>query len=268
MSSLLFLSCELYKGPPRPYSGLLAYAGETYKLWLPPDFEENRERSITYPLVIALHGRTSLTDHYFQPCIVNDEQQRNEYPCVYVAPNNSDKGFGENAQWIRKLIHRIIEDREYRIDTNRIYIIGFSMGAHGATYMAQDLYSDYAYLTAGIVPVGGGVYEYMRSPELLNNTAMWTNYGLEGDYSQESDYTAAKEYNSSASETVMNDFVSYTGWDNQDYTYFRETRTLTRIDGVDIFKISTYEGMGHSSSPVFKDPPILNWLFDQTLLNR
>ena len=251
-----------------PESGLISTGSDTYKLWLPYDFESDASRSKKYPLLIGLHGGTTLTDHYFQPCIVNDEQQSRDYPCVYMAPNNSNKGFAENAQWIREIIHDLVEDISYQIDTNRIYIIGFSMGAHGTTYMTQDLYSEYGYIAAGIVPMSGGMYSYLTSPEIRNNTAIWTNYGLNGDYSQESDYVEAKIYNNTALESVSSDSVTYTHWDNVEYTHLRETRTLTRTDGVEIFHISTYEGMGHSYSAIFSDTRILNWLFEQSLLQR
>lgn len=249
-------------------SGLHSYGSDTFKLWLPGGFEDEINRGRKYPLVISLHGGTNLTNHYFAPFIVNNEQESLNYPCVFFAPNNSNKKFKENARWIREVIQRMLRDSSFKIDTNRIYIVGFSMGAHGTTYIAQDLYDDYGYITAAIVPTGGGRYDYMISQELRNNTAMWTHYGLAGDFSQESDYNDAKAYNSTAIESVENDSVTYTNWDGVEYTHQRNTRTLTRTDGVEIAKISTYEGMGHSSKGAFSDPKVLHWLFEQSLLNR
>lgn len=250
-----------------PDSGLLSYGDDTYKLWLPYNFEMNFTNE-KYPLVISLHGGTTLTNHYFAPFIVNDEQEKIDYPCLFFAPNNSNKRFAENAGWIREVIHNMIEDESYCIDTNRIYIVGFSMGADGTTYMAQDLYDDYGYITAAIVPSGGGKYYYMSATALRDNTSMWIHYGLDGDYSQASDFSDAKTYNSSAVETVENDSVTYINWDGIEYTHNRETLTLTRSDGIEIAKRSTYEGMGHTSKGAFEDPKVLQWLFEQTLTNR
>ncbi|MDC7220223.1 MAG: hypothetical protein PQJ59_09800 [Spirochaetales bacterium] len=250
-----------------PDSGLLSYGSDTYKLWLPYDFESNFTDE-TYPLIISLHGSTTLTDHYFAPFIVNDDQESIDYPCLFFAPNNSNKTFNyDNAQWIREVIYNMIEDSTYRIDTNRIYIIGFSMGAHGTTYIAQDLYTDYGYVTAAIVPTGGGQYSYMSATELRDNTSMWIHYGLDGDYSQESDYTEAKAYNSTAVETEDTCTVTYTNWAGT-FSHVCETLTLTRTDGIEIAKRSTYDTMGHSSSGAFAGTRVLEWLFEQSLEDR
>ncbi|MCP4131109.1 MAG: hypothetical protein GY754_09025 [bacterium] len=270
--SLLILSCGHGEECPAdrtiPDSGLLDYGTNTYKLWLPYNFENEVNCRRRYPLVIALHGSTTLTDHYYQPCIVgyNDEVQKKAYPSVYFAPNNTNIGFSTNAVWIRELINTIIKNKSYQIDTNRIYIIGFSMGAHGTTYMAQDLYDDYGYIVAGIIPAGGGIYNYITATQVLNKTSMWFHYGSE-DYDQESDYIAAKEYNYTAEESVKNGSITYTSWDQTVYTYPHETKTLTR-NGVALFKITRYLGMGHTAAPVYEDPEVLKWLFNQSLENR
>ncbi len=250
-----------------PDSGLLNYGDDTYKLWLPPGFENAGNCKKKYPLVISLHGGTTLTNHYYQPCIINDEEEFENYPCLFFAPNNAKNKFGaygedevDNARWIRELIHNIIDDENYQVDVNRIYIVGFSMGAHGTTYMAQDIYDDYGYLTAAIIPADGGRFDYITSSEVRDNLSSWFHYG---HYNQESDYLSAKAYYTDSIESMENDSMTYTNWDGNEYTFPRETKTLTK-NGIEIFKISAYEGMGHTDGPVYEDPKVLEWLFDQS----
>ncbi len=253
-----------------PESGLLNDGENTYKIWLPPEFEDYDNCNKKYPLMISLHGSTTLTDHYYQPCIVNDDYEFQEYHCIFFAPNNSNKKFGsynnedDNAGWIRELIYDIVEDENYQIDVDRIYIIGFSMGAHGTTYMTQDLFDDYGYLPAAIIPADGGVFSYITSEEVRDNISSWFHYG---HYNQESDYQDAKNYYVDAVETIDNDSITYTNWDDVEYTYSRETKTLMQ-NGIEIFKISGYEGMGHTDGPVYEDPEVLKWLFKQSVKNR
>lgn len=260
--TILSASCSL-NVDDIPKSGTFSEGSHTYRLWLPPNFEDEYMLRQKLPLVIALHGRTSLTNHYYQPCIVNNQAEYETYPCVYFAPNNSDQGFDDNAAWIRDTINRIILDRRYRIDINRIYIIGFSMGAHGTTYMAQDLYDEYGYLVAGIIPADGGIYNSITSSIVRDNISYWVHYGA---YNQESDYQAAKTYHSSASETIETGSITYSSWNNTTYTYDWETKTLVK-EGIEIFKITKYDGMGHTDGPVYEDPNVLEWLFDQNIQN-
>ncbi len=273
---LLLAGCDLYSGLvlyPPVQEGLVSLEGgaHTYKLSLPEGFGEDGNFMNLYPLVISLHGSTSLTDHYYVVSEVRDA-----YPCVYFAPNNTNLGFGgdlggaDNSAWIRAVIRGIIENRNYKIDRNRIYIIGFSMGAMGTTYMAQDLYTEYGYLTAAIVPAEGGWFGYMKSKEVLDHVCCWFHLGSASPYYDgEADYKEARKYYPGTLEIAAQGRLSYSNsWDPSTvYSYDTATYTLRQAKR-DIFKSTTYAGLGHSAGPVFKDPEVIGWLFDQNLANR
>lgn len=239
----------------------------TYKLLLPDGFEKPDNFMNLYPLVIGLHGSTTLTDHYY---VVNEVKDAE--PCVYFAPNNSNLSFGgdlkgvNNSAWIRETLHSIIKNPNYKIDRNRIYIIGFSMGAHGTTYMAQDLYTEYKYRTAAIVPADGGRFEYITSSEVRDHISSWFHQGA---YSQESDYKNAKAYYPGTMETVRDGHIDYfNSWDPATvYSYDTTVYTLIQAKA-EIFKLTIYEGMGHTSGPVFKDPAVISWLFSKSISDR
>lgn len=244
---------------PEPVDGVITIDSNTYKVWLPSNLEES---SVRFPLVIGLHGSTSLTDVYYNPCLYKTEDMEN-YPCIYIAPNNTNQGFGTGAEWFRQELNTVIHNSKYKVDTNRIYIIGFSMGASGTTSMAQDLYDDYGYLTAGIVPADGGDLSSITSDEVRNHLSSWFHYG---HYSQESDYNIAKSYYVNATETTENGSITYTDWSGTN-SFESITKTLTE-GGVEVFKITQYVGMGHTDGPVYKVSATLDWLFSLDITNR
>ncbi|MBN1499180.1 MAG: alpha/beta hydrolase [Spirochaetes bacterium] len=267
--ALIFISgCDLFqddKSYPPVQEGLVSLDGgtHTYMLHLPDGFRDEKNYMNLYPLVIGLHGSTTSTSSYY----VKNEV-RNAYPCVYFAPNNTNIGFGgSNAAWIREVVHSIIENKNYKIDRNRIYIIGFSMGGMGTTYMAQDLFTDYEYLTAAIVPAEGGMFDYIKSNKVRDHISCWFHIGSASSYyDQEADYKSAKKYYPGTLEIVKTGTFTYSIW-NGTVSYDITSYTLKQIK-TEIFKSTTYAGMGHTDEPVFKNPEVIEWLFNQNTADR
>lgn len=259
---LSLIGCDLFE-PEESYApvqeGLISLDDGThsYKLFLPDGFEDDENYMTLYPLVIGLHGRTSSTTSYY---VVN--QVKDAYPCVYFAPNNTDQGFrGDNAAWIREELHSIIENKNYKIDRSRIYMIGFSMGGWGCTTLPQDLYKDYGYLTAAIVPVDGAYFPYIKSTEVLDNISCWLH---QGTYDLEDDYAYAKAYYSNTLETVVEGSFSYSNswspdtvisYDTTTYTLYQSNRKKTLL--------TIYHDMGHTAGPVFNNPEVVEWIFEK-----
>lgn len=246
--------------------GLISLDGgaHTYMLHLPEGFHDDENFMNLYPLVIGLHGSTTSTSSYY----VKNEV-KNAYPCIYIAPNNTNIGFGgSNAAWIRQEIHSIMENKNYKIDRNRIYIIGFSMGAMGTTYLAQDLYTEYKYLTAAIIPAEGGYFNYIQSDEVRNHISCWFHLGSASQYyDNEADYKSAKEYYPGTLEIKKTGTLSYSNWNGSVTSYNTTDYTLKQVK-TEIFKSTTYTDMGHTDAPVFKNPAVIEWLFNQNLANR
>ncbi len=252
-------------GKPTLDSTALTYnedSSKTYKVQEPWNYYKTYNADREYPLVIALHGWTSLLNHYYAPVILNDDEEAQEYPCFYLAPNHG--GYGSwsetdgDIQWIRDLIEELIS--EYRIDTNRIYIIGFSMGGSGSYYFAEELYADKGLMTAGIIRCAGASNSDLPE-EMAKKIGVWYNYGLSDSSDiltvaeNAFDFIKGLSCYTDASETIVEDTMG--GYDR--------TTSILNMDGIEFFRFSQYTGMGHSSTPVWQDPDLLKWLFYQSL---
>ncbi|MDC7221642.1 MAG: hypothetical protein PQJ59_17045 [Spirochaetales bacterium] len=208
------------------------------------------ERSEKYPLVIALHGYTDSKKVFFTPAIIDNEKQQKQFPCFYFAPNNSNKGWENNTDWIRDLILTMLD--LYPIDINRIYIIGFSWGGSGSFPFAESLFKDCGIIPAAIVRCAGMSRTSLISP-LNEKTSIWYNVGTAD--SERVLTTALGYYNSNRDETteevINEDVIGH---------FSRETRIISEKK-----RISYYIGMGHDYVPVFMDSSVLDWLFVQSL---
>ena len=256
---------EDFSNADKPSVQLLEYRGDsskTYKLLAPWNYHKEHNRSRDYPLVIALHGYTPLTNHYYSPVIIGREVDMKEFPCFYLAPNNSTYGWsGTAAEWIRNLVVELSEN--YRIDTNRIYIIGFSMGGSGSYSFAEELYSEKGLSAAAIIRCAG-----MSKPDLplalASRISIWYNVGLADDANIISMADSAYGY--------MKNLAPYEGakentQDDVSGGYNRTTFTLTK-GNMEFMKLSQFTGLGHDDTPVWKDPYVLRWLFYQSLGKR
>ncbi|MEO8413913.1 MAG: prolyl oligopeptidase family serine peptidase [Ginsengibacter sp.] len=137
---------------------------------LVPDYDTLRK----YPLVIFLHGsgeRGSDNESQLKWGVMNFASDQNmiKYPAIVIAPQCPEKtgwsnfsGKEQTTQMSLKsspskpmeLLMELVQQvkRNLRVDTNRIYITGLSMGGFG-TYDAIERYPD---LFAAAVPVCGG----------------------------------------------------------------------------------------------------------------
>ncbi len=267
--SLLIAGCGL-SAPDQKYPA--AQEGEVYvnggvnryKLILPEGFTDIENFMNVYPLVIALHGKGS-TGYYEVKQVIEGS------PCVYFAPNNGSTSFGgSGGAWIREALHSILENPNYKIDKNRIYIIGFSMGGWGATMMPQDLYTDYGYLTAAIVPVEGGWFSYNKSVEVLDHLSCWFHFGNgSGSAYDAGEYQDAKKAYPHTVETRYDETISYSyDWAPSTVYSWDTTQNILLQGRNEIVRQTVYDGMGHSASPVFMQGEVIEWLFAQNTRNR
>jgi predicted peptidase len=231
---------------------------KTYKLQKPWNYDKPHNAGREYPLIVSLHGSGG---SYYAPCIVGDDEEMQRYPCFFMAPTNGDWGGG--AAWVRTEIETL--KSTYRIDENRLYLMGFSMGGSGSYSFAGGYYTEQGGFFAGIVRLAGQSQTTLPDP-LVEKTSVWYQIGL-NDTSNNRVGIARDAYayyknhsaNGDARETLTTDTVL-----SGSTEYPRSTKTLT-LNGVEIFKLSEYEGMGHDGSLPFRDPGILQWLFSQSL---
>jgi uncharacterized repeat protein (TIGR02543 family) len=256
---------EIFDDEDKPSTQLLSYESDsqTYKLLEPWNYNKAYNSEREYPLVIGLHGSTDYTNVYFMPTIVGDEEEMQDYPCFYLAPNNSSYGWDDEAEWVRDLIEELIDT--YRIDTNRIYILGFSMGGSGSYYFTEDLYDEKGLTVAGIVRCAG-MSNYDLPDAIASRISVWYNYGEADSDTIISTATSAYDfmkdlsYYEGAEETIEEDAGEYGG--------YQTNNTFLSLEDIDFMRLTSYEEMGHEYTPVFENPEVLSWLFSQSLEDR
>jgi len=232
----------------------------SYNLMLPWNYGKDYNAERAYPLLINVVYSGSL--------VAGNTQRMQDYPCFCLDG-------AANSDWVYALVAQLAAD--YRIDTNRIYLAGFSAGGSGSYPFASNLQARQGLTVAGIVRCAGGSNTAL-SAAIAGKTSVWYHVGLSDSYdfgyssgllSQDPEdvrrlsnqayaYAKALESSDGAIETVVTETVS---------GYERTTTTLN-LEGVEIFKRSHYAGMGHTGSPAYNDPQVVEWLFNQHLSNR
>jgi len=223
---------------------------QTLKFTTPWGYNKTENAKRRYPLVVNGNwGEGNLFS----------EDVRKKYPSFYLDFNlHTTESDGAT---LATLIDEAIRTN-YRIDTNRIYLTGFSAGGSGSFKIVRGMLSK-GKLFAGIVRVAGQS-ESVLADEAVNKTSLWYHIGLK-DLPVRIDVARAtymnlkgKTANATAVESITTDNI--TG-------YPRITKTLTK-NGIEIIKMSEYEGLGHEPGPCYKDPALFDWLFSQSIAHR
>lgn len=138
---------------------LLQAAGEImpYRLYVPPAYNGSR----AYPLVVALHGLGGTEDSMFGANYrALPEAEKHGYILVAPLGYRIDGGYGGRGGVATKRqqfseqdvmeVLRLVRER-YKIDDNRIYLMGHSMGAIGTWLLGPK----YPNLWAVLAPISG-----------------------------------------------------------------------------------------------------------------
>lgn len=210
----------------------------TLQLSTPWNYDKPENAARSYPLLLKLPGGDGC-DGKAHPAFVK----------VYetdVADGEALKAFLDEAV------------KTYRIDRNRIYAAGFSVGGSGSYRVAKGFHEDGG-LFAGIFRMAGQS-DFTLPEDVLEKTSVWYHIGT-GDTSvrvqgASEAYAYAKGLASNATAVEASRADTLGGFP-------RTTKTLTK-DGVQVFALSVYDGMGHTSTPA-TDPAVWDWLFSQSL---
>jgi len=207
-----------------------------YRLFRPTGYDERTN----YPLVLFLHGAAGIGDDNARQfnggnavparTLVEDQAQA-RFPCFVLAPQCSRTdtwaSVGEQPSETVRLTFQAIDSlkREFRIDSQRLYLIGVSMGGHGV----WDMMTKFPKTFAAAVPIcaAGEPAKAARIAAL----PVWCFHGA-------ADPTVSVEY---ARKMVA---------------------ALRQAGGHP--KYTEYPGVGHDSyRNAFKEPELLPWLFAQ-----
>ncbi len=149
--------------------------GETvsrYQLFLPRGYEEADEK---WPLILFLHGRgesygpLSLVKKWGPPRIAETDP---EFPYVVVSPQCPGKE-SWNQPRQQEILVALLDDvlKRYRVDADRVYLTGLSMGGYGSWTLAAGHPERFA----AVVPVcGGGKPE---DADKLKSLPIWAFHG-------------------------------------------------------------------------------------------
>ena len=123
-----------------------------YLFYLPKKYGDEAEKEKKWPLLLFLHGAGERGDK-----IENVKQhgppkliaQGKEFPFIVVSPQCP-----ENEWWSAEVLNGLLDTiiKKYRVDENRIYCTGLSMGGFGTWALAME----YPNRFAAIAPICGG----------------------------------------------------------------------------------------------------------------
>jgi predicted peptidase len=119
----------------------------SYLLFLPASYDKKPDQH--WPFILYLHGGSLRGDNVEQLRTLglpHKLESDAEFPFVVVSPQCPAGEIWSDSDAIESLLDRII--REYRIDTQRVYVTGHSMGGRGALYFAYKLPSRFAAVLA------------------------------------------------------------------------------------------------------------------------
>jgi predicted esterase len=136
---------------------LLKEAGEImpYRLYIPPAYDGTK----AYPMVLALHGLGGTEDSMFGANYrALPEAEKRGYILVSPLGYRIDGGYGRAATKagarseadVMEVLARV--RRDYKIDDNRIYLMGHSMGGFGTWVLGPK----YPTIWTAMAPISGG----------------------------------------------------------------------------------------------------------------
>lgn len=218
---------------------------------------ENASRS--YPLVVI--GDWGEADQYFTTEI------RQRYPAFFVTFSNKRSVSGGETLAVH--IDRRMADQKFRIDTNRVYLTGWSAGGSGSTAIAQGMLNRGKFFAA-INRVAG-----QSAPNIpdgaMEHTAVWYHVGLHDeqvriDIAREA-YANYKNHpcNSAAVESTYTDSIYC---DAAQKKYVAHNKVLT-LSGIEVIRYTEYPDTGHSAYPIcYSNPCFFEWFFERAICSE
>lgn len=202
-----------------------------YLVYLPDDYEKSEQ---DVPLILFLHGkgeRGNTLEPVKKHGLPKNIEAGESFPFITIAPQCP-----LNTKWeyhlstLKQLVDSICET--HRVDTNRIYLTGLSMGGSGTWSLATA----YPNLFAAIFPICGRGRSELNYPERLQAITHLPVWHFHGD-----------------ADTVVP----------------LESGKLL-VDNLKQFggnpKLTVYEGVGHDSwTQTYDNPEIYEWFLNHSL---
>lgn len=160
---------------PRVFRKRVAHAARlAYLLYLPNGYQGGGEN---WPLVLFLHGAGERGDDLDLLKVHGPPkriEQGHDYPCIIAAPQCPA---GKWWTWLVPDLHALLDDliARFRVDADRVYVTGISMGGEGTWALAADRPERFA----AIVPICGPCLHLWS--ETLTSVPAWCFHGEKDD---------------------------------------------------------------------------------------
>lgn len=137
-----------------------------YLVYLPEGYGDDAERE--WPLIFFLHGSgdgdydSTFVLSYGLPAVLLAGEQPEDFPFVVISPQAFPGEVWWSPEMIPALAALLDEATEtYRVDTDRVYLTGLSMGGYGSWWLATA----YPERFAAMVSISGSGYREPTVPE-------------------------------------------------------------------------------------------------------
>lgn len=143
-----------------------------YQLFLPRDYSPSAER---WPLILFLHGGGERGEDIEKVKVhgpLKIAAQRPDFPFIVVAPQ-----VATDMIWSTARLDALLDDvqEKYRVDPDRIYLTGLSMGGYGAWHLAME----FPHRFAALAPISGGATPSGMCA--LKHLPIWVFHGAKDD---------------------------------------------------------------------------------------
>lgn len=214
-----------------------------YRLFLPPNYDPKKK----YPLLLSFHGAGSRGNDnlkQLRPWVAGwmDLEIQKKYPCIILMPQCPVKQRWVDVSWntgsyrfnevplskpmklAKEILDKVI--RQNRVDRNRIYVMGVSMGGYGAWNFVMN----FPEMTAAVIPVCGAADPAMAKK--ISDIPIW---GFHGDH----DAT-----------------VPLSGSRDMFESLYNQNKNKARL--------TIYKNVGHNSYEfAWKETQLIDWVFSQ-----
>lgn len=201
----------------------------SYLMYTPDGYEASKD---TYPLVVWLHGGDqggSEIEKVKSSGIPKLIEGGKQFPFLVFSPQNPSEELLYPIEKVEAALEEVIS--KYRVDSSRIYVVGYSRGGFGAWALAEQFPKRFA----AVVPIaGGGNRHYLNRTN--EKAAFWVFHGT-------------NDYVIPLSDSVI---------------MYERLKTLKRDA-----RLSVLEGVSHSDVEMsaLNDPELWDWLLKQLLVS-
>lgn len=174
-SCLIFAMMMVLKSSLSAQTADKVKARYNYLLYLPDNYDSLKN----WPLMIYLHGGSQKGNDlnklkaYGPPQLID---QGKKFDFIVASPQCPDGRYWSTENWFDSLYAELLAG--YRVDTNRVYLTGISMGGYGTYITAMDHPGKFAALLA----LCGGCNDSDTSRICnLRNVPIWASHGTADD---------------------------------------------------------------------------------------